>query len=66
MRFNYNLSTWKQDQLERGGDSGLQRRPEPVGEGPADFLRADQVQLRRLRPLGRRKGERIEPGFVHA
>ena len=42
-------------QLEGGRDARLERGLQPVGEGPADVLRADQVELARLRPLGRRE-----------
>ena len=41
-------------QLERRGDAGLERRLQPVGKCAADLLRADQVELARLRPRGRK------------
>jgi hypothetical protein len=51
-------------QLECRCDSGLQRGLQAVRKGTTDLLRADQVQLRRRRPLGRREVDRLEIGFV--
>jgi hypothetical protein len=51
-------------QLERGCDPWSERRPQPIGKRPADLLRADQIELRRRRPLGWRKIDRVELGFV--
>ena len=50
-------------QLEGRGDARLQRRLQAIGKAAADVLRADQVELRRLRPLGRREVDGIELGL---
>jgi hypothetical protein len=47
-------------QLEGGDDPGCERSLEAVGEAAADFLRADKVQLRRLRPDRRREVDGLE------
>ena len=52
-------------QLEGRRDAGLDRGLEPVRKRAADVLRTDQVELRRLRPLGGGKSIGIELGLVH-
>ncbi len=47
-------------ELESRRDARLKRGLEAIGKGPANILRADQIQLRWLRPVRRRKGQRIE------
>ena len=52
--------------LECGRDAGLQGLFQPVREATADLLRADQVELGRLRPLARREVDRVEFGVGQA
>ena len=51
-------------QLECGSNPRLKRGPQPVRERAPDVLRADEIEFRLLGPLGPRKLDRIEVGFV--
>jgi hypothetical protein len=52
-------------QLEGSDLSALERRLEAVGKDSADVLRADQIELARLRPYRRRKDGQIDLVYVH-
>ena len=50
--------------LEGRSNSWFERCLQEIGKCTADLLRADQVQLRRFAPLGRREVDRVELVFV--